>query len=701
MGEVYRATDSRLTREVALKVLPAEMAANPERLARFQREARVLAALNHPNIVTIYSVEEAEGLHFLTMELVEGQTLDRLIPNGGLPIEQITEIAGALADALAAAHERGIIHRDLKPANVMVTVDGRVKVLDFGLAKETRTTLEDATQTCANTQDGVVMGTPVYMSPEQLSGRPLDHRTDIFSRGVVLHEMVTGERPFSGASSAELISAILRDTPPLLTEVRSDLPGDLARIVRRCLEKDPRNRFQTAREIADESRALVRQPSQPSPVTLPGSRTVAAANSGSARAEEGFWVAVLPFQCRGDNASLTALAEGLTDDITSGLFRFSYLRVIARSSASRYTSEALDLQSAGKALGARYIMQGTLRQAGTKLRLAVELVDATTDARLWMENYARTFSQEGIFELQDELVPRIVAAVAAMHGVLPRSMSEVVRGRNSEELNPYEAVLRSFGFFERVTKEELSAARIGLELAVQREPSYADAWAMLALLSTFDYGEGFDLQPNSLRTGLDAARKAVEAGPANHLAYCALASVHFFQRDFPSFRIAAERAVELNPMDGNSLAEISSMLALAGDYQRGITLAARARELNPKHSGRYWWADFHNAYHHRQYRAALDFAEKIELPRHWAELGILAAAGQLGERAVADKSLRELLTLQPEIGARIRAEASKWFLPDMVEHLMEGWRKGGLNIPDQDNAGRGVPDENTVLNGGR
>jgi eukaryotic-like serine/threonine-protein kinase len=244
MGEVYRARDTKLGRDIALKVLPAEMAQDPERLARFRREAKALAQLDHPNIVTIHSVEESDGVHFLTMQLVEGQPLDRLIPKGGLPVEQIVEIASALGDALAAAHEKGIVHRDLKPANVMVTNDGRVKVLDFGLAKDVRgANLGDATLTSASqTQVGVVMGTPAYMSPEQTSGRPLDHRTDIFSLGVVLHEMTTGRRPFEGTSSAELVSAILRDTPPSVTDMRPDLPSDLARIIRRCLEKDPRHR---------------------------------------------------------------------------------------------------------------------------------------------------------------------------------------------------------------------------------------------------------------------------------------------------------------------------------------------------------------------------------------------------------------------------------------------------------------------------
>jgi serine/threonine protein kinase len=239
MGEVYRATDTKLGREVALKVLPAEMASHPERLERFQREAKALAALDHPGIVTVYSVEEAGGVHFLTMQLVEGQSLDRVVPEGGLTSSQVLEIATALAEALAAAHDKGIVHRDLKPANVMVTADGRVKVLDFGLAKITASepvgSSDSQLPTDLRTREGVVMGTVPYMSPEQVSGLAVDHRTDIFSLGILLYEMATGRRPFQGRSSAELASAILRDAPPALEESRSDLPDGLRRIISRCL----------------------------------------------------------------------------------------------------------------------------------------------------------------------------------------------------------------------------------------------------------------------------------------------------------------------------------------------------------------------------------------------------------------------------------------------------------------------------------
>jgi len=326
------------------------------------------------------------------------------------------------------------------------------------------------------------------------------------------------------------------------------------------------------------------------------SAAVKASDSGTARADEGFWVAVLPFKYSGGNSDLTALAEGLTEEIVTGLSRFSYLKVIARSSTARFASESVDVRSAGKELGARYVMEGSLRYAGTKLRLAVQLVDAISGAHLWAENYERTFSSETVFEIQDELVPRIVSTVADMNGVLPRSMSENVRGRSPEELSPYEALLRSFGYLERVSAEELAAARAGLESAVRKAPAYGDAWAMLALLCLQDYAQGFNLQADSLTSGSAAARRAVETKPSNHLAHFALAQALFFQKEFQSFRNAAERAVALNPMDGNSIAFLGELLTYAGEWERGMALAERAKQLNPNHPGWYWYADFYNAY---------------------------------------------------------------------------------------------------------
>jgi serine/threonine protein kinase len=255
MGEVYLAEDTTLKRQVALKVLPPNLAASQDRLDRFQREAETLAALDHPNIVHIYTVEEAEGVRFLTMQLVEGKRLSDLIPKSGMPLERIFEIAIPLADALAAAHEKGVIHRDLKPANIMVTGEGRVKVLDFGLAKlrpELGAGEATSLPTEPLTDEGRILGTVPYMSPEQLEGRKLDARTDVFSLGVVLYEMATGGRPFRGDSSVSIISSIIRDTPREIDTLRPELPHHLARIIRHSLEKEPQRRYHSALDVRNQ-----------------------------------------------------------------------------------------------------------------------------------------------------------------------------------------------------------------------------------------------------------------------------------------------------------------------------------------------------------------------------------------------------------------------------------------------------------------
>jgi serine/threonine protein kinase/tetratricopeptide (TPR) repeat protein len=691
MGEVYRATDTRLGRDVALKVLPAEMARDPQRLMRFQREARAVAALNHPHIVTIFSVEQADGLHFLTMELVEGQPLDRLIPEGGLPLEQIVRIGTALAEALTAAHEKGIVHRDLKPANVMVTNEGRVKVLDFGLAKETHPAVPgEATQTqSAHTEAGVVMGTPAYMSPEQVAGAAVDCRTDIFSLGIVLYEMATGERPFKGRSSAELVSALLRDTPRDIAEMRADLPADLARVVRRCLEKDPQIRVQTARDVSNDLRDLAREPAT---TALEPVRPATGSASGAARANEGFWIAVLPFKYGGSNQDLSALAEGLSEDIVTGLSRFSYLRVIARSSSSRYANELLDVRSAGKALGARYVMEGSLRQAGAKVRIAAQLVDTTSGAHLWAETYDRLFSAETVFELQDDVVSRVVSTVADSHGVLPHSMSEAVRSKGSEQMTPYEALLHSFGYFERVSAEEHVLTRDNLERAVQQAPGHAACLAMLTIVYVEEHIHGFNARPDPLARALSTARRATEAAPSDHLAFHALATVLYYCGERQAFRNAAERAVALNPMDGYTSAYQGFLIAYGGDWERGCALAERARKLNPYHPGWYWFPTVFDAYRRRDYRAALDAALKISMPGLWrANLALAAIYGQLGEPDAARSALRQMLLLKPEFAAAPRQELAKSWDPQLVEHLMDGLRKAGLDATADERAAAAKP----------
>jgi TolB-like protein len=403
--------------------------------------------------------------------------------------------------------------------------------------------------------------------------------------------------------------------------------------------------------------------------------------AGAAREDDGFWIAVLPFAHGGTNPGVAELADGLSEGIVTGMSRFSYLRVVARGATLRYGTEATDARSVGRALGARYVMEGSVRQAGRKVRVAAQLVDAGSGAHLWAESYDGAFDPDSVFELQDELVPRIVATVADSNGVLPHTMGEALRGRSPEQLTTYEAVLRSFGYFERLTAEDLASARAGLELAVRRTPTSADAWAMLALLCVQDYAQFFDLQDDSLARGLAAAQRAVEIAPSNHLAHFGLAQAHFFYRDLLSFANAAERAVVLNPMDGNCIAFLGELMIYAGSRERGLALAGRAKQLNPHHPGYYWFADYYDSYRRGDYRGALDAALKGNMPgHHGAQAALAAVYGQLGEREAAGRALRELLRIRPDIASILRSYVERWWTPDYVEHFIDGLRKAGLQV---------------------
>jgi serine/threonine protein kinase len=669
MGEVYRATDTRLGRDVALKILPEEMAASQGRLARFYREARAAAALNHPNIVTLYSIEESRGIHFLTMELLDGQPLHEILPAEGFPAERIIDWAITLAEAVAAAHEKGLVHRDLKPANIMITRDGRVKVLDFGLAKELRSVGpgDETVTSLGETAVGMVLGTPSYMSPEQVSGSAVDQRTDIFSLGVVFYEMLTGRRPFQGKSRMDLAASILRDTPPGIAKV--DAPFEFVQLIEQCLATGVGERIQSAQLLA---RAL-REIKHGSISTVPAPR----------RGEEGFWVAVLPFQSRGGDSSVPALAEGITAEIITGLSRFTYLRVISKGSTAKYSTESGDARSIGKELGARYVMEGSIRQAGSNCRVAVQLIDAVTGANLWAENYMRTYSSDSIFEIQDDLVPMIVSTVAeSSGGVLTHNMWMVLRDRSDSSMTPYEAMLRSNGFIEMLTQEEFERALTILNRAIEREPNHSACLTMLALVCGVGHQLGWARTESLSELSLSYARRAVAADASNHLAHTVLAVAHYARKDIQGFRGAADRALALNSMDGSAVAMIGQWSAYSGDWKRGCDLMERAMRLNPRHLSWYWFPMVHNAYRQKDYRRALDYAMRLSLPgQFWTSAVLAMVHGQLGNQTEAAEALRDLLRLKPQFEASARREA-EYLLSDAahVEHVLEGLRKAGLKL---------------------
>ena len=562
MGEVYRATDMKLGRDVALKVLPAEMAHDPERLARFRREAKALAQLDHPNIVTIHSVEESDGVHFLTMQLVEGLPLDRLVSQGGLPIERIVEIASALGDALAAAHEKGIVHRDLKPANIMVTSEGRVKVLDFGLAKDIRADKHsDATLTSAGqTGVGMVVGTPAYMSPEQISGRPLDHRTDIFSLGVVLHEMATGQRPFEGTSSVELASAILRDTPPSVTDVRSELPGDLARIIRRCLEKDPRHRLQTARDLSNEFRDLAQATRHPS-----GASAAHTTDSGPS-------VAVLPFQNLSPDPENEFFSEGLAEEVLNALSQVEGLRVAARTSSFYFKGKPTEMSEIATRLRVANVLQGSVRRVGSRVRVTVQLVDVRNGFQLWSERYDR--QMEDVFEIQDDIARAITERLKVTLGAGAR--------RPTTNAEAFELYVKGRHYWHQRSPATLRVAIQCFEQTIKLDPEYALAYAGLAdcygILRFYGWISGDAGRPPAHAAMTQAVKLAPHLWEVN---FSRGFYTFYFERAWREAEPHFEKAIAINPR--SSLAQVYKgvFLATAGRAEEALTHAKLACQLDP------------------------------------------------------------------------------------------------------------------------
>ena len=674
MGHVYRAHDARLGRDVALKVLPAEVSADPERLARFRREARAVAALNHPHIVTIFSIEEDHGVPFMTMELVEGRSLDHALTGGGLPLAQFFEIGVALADALSAAHRKGLVHRDVKPANVMVTGDGVVKVLDFGLARESEApggADEDAATSLGLTQAGMIVGTVPYMSPEQIEGKPVDHRSDIFSLGVVLYEMATGARPFSGGSSPALMSSILKDRPRPIADTRADVPDGVWRLVARCLEKSPRDRVQSAQDIHVELKALRRawESGTSAPAVKPASASAHTVSSD-------LRVAVLPFTCRGSGDG-EALADGLTDDITAGLSRFQYLRVVSRREAESAKGQSADALAAER-LGARYLVEGAVRTAGTAVRLSVRLVDTTTSAHMWAENYDRPLGSD-LFALQDDLAARVVATVGDTNGVLARSLAASLKDRNADELTVSELVMRFFGYGQHFRHEEYLRLRAAFERALAGEPGHALGWACLAVLYEQEYSQLLNLSPEPLRRSAEAAQRSVELDPTCQAGWRALAAINFFERDLNGLRVAAERAVALNPLHATVTGAIGWMLAFAGEWDRGVELVARAIDLNPHHPGWLHNVLATNHYRNGEFAKALVQAKRSNLPQYvWMPLHVAGAAGQLGLTADARAALDAMRRNHPAYldPNKVRALWSMWLWDaDLVDRFVEGFVK--------------------------
>jgi TolB-like protein len=664
MGAVFLAEDIKLHRKVALKVLPPEMAANPERLERFQREARAVAALNHPHIVTLYSVEEAEGTHFLTMELVEGTSLDQALLPDGQPLERVYEIGIALADALAAAHEKGIIHRDVKPANVMITKD-RVKVLDFGLAKlapesgvepsESHPDLSEApTGMAALTHPGLLVGTVPYMSPEQVNGRAADMRSDIFSLGIVLYQLVTGRRPFEGGTPAETISSILRDAPRPVEETRPDAPRLLGRIIDRCLQKDPAARYQTVREARDELRGL-RKEAESGAAAVPRKVSSFVAESAAPQAgrlpaqapRERASIAVLPFDNLSGDPEQEYFADGIVEEIITGLSRIKWLFVISRNSTFLYKGKVVDVTTVGRDLGVRYVLRGSVRRSGSQVRLTGQLAEAETAAHVWADRYDGMLGD--IFALQDQMT---ISVIGAVEPSLRKAEVERARRKRPESLDAYDLFLRALPLATTAMPEDAERALGLLQQALRLEPDYPAVHGFIAWCHEQRYLRA-GLLAGDRDAALRHAQAAIQAGGDDAMALAMGGFViGVLARDYDTALDALDRSLALSPSSAIAFGFSSIIRSLVGRYDAAMEHARMGIQLGPRDPLIYLpyiglcYAHFFT----RSFAAAASAAARasaanprFSVPRYLH----VAALVRLGRMQEARSIARVLLELQP------------------------------------------------------
>ena len=564
MGVVWKAVDTRLDREVALKVLPRELADDDERLERFERESKAVAALNHPNIVTIYAFDRFEDMPYIAMELIDGQRLDEMIPGGGMPVERFLDLAIPISDAVANAHQRGVTHRDLKPANVMVSSDGRAKILDFGLAKLQEPEAEVAPSeraTMALTQAGKLLGTVPYMSPEQVKGKDLDHRTDIFSLGTIFYEMATGKLPFEGDSSADMISSILRDNPALITESNPGMPPQLDRLLRHSLEKEPDDRYKSAaelrdelervrrgwitgeisaaRDLSDQEKRRVRTPRKaPRWLGAVGLVAVVAAvaagvsvvmNSGdganAAPASEPTTssvpavdatpsVAVLPFSNLSANPDNQYFSDGLTEEMINMLSRVDGLQVAARTSVFALKDEPLTIQEFGQRLGVAKVIEGSVRREQDRMRLNVKLINVSDGLVLWSEDYDRNV--DDVFGVQQEISASVADAlrVKLVDMATPDAMQTdsesydlYLQGRFAWNKRTEDDLRRAIDLFRQATEldEEFALAYVGLADAFIVLPGYMQNASNEDAEAAFEMANEYALRALELKPGLAEA----------------------------------------------------------------------------------------------------------------------------------------------------------------------------------------------------
>jgi eukaryotic-like serine/threonine-protein kinase len=657
MGVVYRGVDVRLGRPVALKVLPPESLSDPHRRRRFEREARAASALNHPGIVTVYEVGSEGDVDFIAMELVEGRTLRELLGTGSLKATQAVRLAAEVASALAAAHEKGIVHRDLKPENVVVTPDGRAKILDFGLAGMAPEAAPDSQATTAVTRPGTVLGSAGYMAPEQVRGQQADARSDVFALGAVLYEMLTGERAFRGATRVETMNAVLNAEPARLDSAFA-LPPGLKQVVGKCLRKAPGERYASAREVAVALETL-RELAPPKPTGEPARRRariflatagvlalaalvvfalrLSLAKRGAAKPVRS--IAVLPLADLSADASHGYFADGMTDALIGDLSRIRALRVISRTSTQRYRNAKTPLPRVAAELGVEAVVEGSVFWSGDRVRVSAQLSDALEDRTLWAESYERDLAD--VLALQRELAAAITQEVRVQ--LTQDERTRLAAPASAVDPVAYEAYLQGRHHYAQPGPEHARKAMECFQNAIARSPAYAPAYAGLSSvygrLGSVEVGRP---SPEMKALAETAARKALELDGGLAEAHAALGFVELTTWRWAAAERSFRNGIEADPSNVRAHLGLSQFLAVFGRADESIAEVRQVKALDPFAARSYGQAGFMliNAHRYDDALAELRHASEMDPSDGWVAWNAGVAQAELGrfEQAIASPS---------------------------------------------------------------